>query len=247
MTTLQPTLPPSGLSQAPQGVPRRNPLWLVCQEILQWAFSAMFEFEAYGLENIPPSGPAIIACNHQSYLDPVAVGLHLRRPVAFMAKSGLFRNRYFGALLRGLHAFPVQQGKGDRAAIGEALRQLHSGNLFGIFPEGSRSLDGKIARLQGGVALILRRAAVPVIPAVVDGTYEAWPATAKLPRPGKVRILYGPPLQLHQLAAADCTTELERIFRVMFNDLRQFPPGGTGQPLTASQSPARPELILPTV
>jgi 1-acyl-sn-glycerol-3-phosphate acyltransferase len=83
--------------------------------------------------------------------------------------------------------------------------------LLNVFPEGSRSEDGRLQPVQGGVALAIRRAKVPVVPVGIAGAYEAWPRHRTLPRPGKVRIVYGPPRELHHLANAEIVAELEKL------------------------------------
>lgn len=222
----------------------RTGLWVVLQSFLHAWFRVEFDFEAYGVGNVPASGPALLASNHQSFLDPPALGIELTRPVSFMAKSELFENKYFSWLIRNLHSFPVKQGKGDRAAIMETVRRLQENCLVGIFVEGTRTDDGEISPLGGGTALVVRKAKVPLVPVVIDGSFEAWPHTRKLPRPGVVRVMYGPALKLWELPAGEVTEVLEGVLKEMLVDLRGFPAGGAGEPRTAVISPARAELVL---
>src|SRR5204863_3655804 len=112
--------------------------------------------------------------NHQSNLDPVLLGAQLDRPLNYIAKSELFRHRVAGRLIRDLNGFPVRQGKGDVGAVKETIRRLQNGHIVNIYPEGRRTPDGAIQPLQKGVALIIKRAKVLVIPAVIVGTFEAW-------------------------------------------------------------------------
>jgi 1-acyl-sn-glycerol-3-phosphate acyltransferase len=165
----------------------------------------------------------LMVSNHQSYLDPVLVGVYLRRPMSFLAKSGLFRNRYFGGWIRRLRAFPVKQGAGDVGAVKETIRRLKEGHLLNIFPEGSRSSDGEIAPMQSGAALVVKRANVPVVPCVVEGTFQAWPITRKFPRRYPVRVMYGPPLDVSGLSAKEITALVDRTLRRMFEELRSKP------------------------
>lgn len=122
-----------------------------------------------GLENVPDSGGAVIVANHLSYLDPPLVGVILKRPIRFMAKDELFRFRLFGALLRRLGAFPVNRVGVDRAAVREAISTVTSGQLLGIFPEGTRSKDGMLQKGHAGAALIAMKTGVPVVPVGILG------------------------------------------------------------------------------
>lgn len=227
----------------PQNPLKRSPLWLTCQPIARILFATVFDTYTYGLENVPLSGGAILAGNHQSYLDPPMFAAPLSRPVSFMAKSELFENPYFGGLIRNLHAFPIRQGRGDRGAIVETVKRLHEGYIINIYPEGTRSEDGEMAALQPGIALVIRKAEVPVIPAVIHGSYDAWPMHQKLFKPHPIRLAYGPPLRLHHLPAAEIISTLDHVLRTMLADLRAFPSGGSGSPITTRISPAPRELL----
>lgn len=214
-----------------------TPLWRSLRMVARTLFRVGFDAEIYGKQNIPEDGGAIIAANHQSYIDPPLVAAFLKRPVSFMAKSELFENRYFGWFIRNLHAFPIRQGRGDRGAIMESVKRLQEGALLNIYPEGSRCEDGEIAPLQPGIALVIRKAEVPVVPTVIDGSFDAWPRSRKLFRPHPLRVLYGPPMKLHDLAPAEIVSVLERTLRAMLADLRSHPAGAAFEPVTARVNP----------
>src|ERR1044072_1004524 len=116
-------------------------------------FRVLFAIEYYGLENIPASGPVILAGNHPSYLDPLLIVLPVKRVIRFMAWDALFRVPLLGAIIKAMGAFPVdiRRGKGE-AAYREALRVLSSGQALGIFPEGQRSERGPMDELRTGAA-----------------------------------------------------------------------------------------------
>ena len=103
-----------------------------------------------GTKMCPKDGGVLLVANHQSFLDPVLVAVHLSRPVSFLAKSELFENPYFGWFIRMLHAFPVRQGEGDIGAVKEIIRRLGEGHAVNIYPEGSRTETGEMARLEKG-------------------------------------------------------------------------------------------------
>lgn len=139
--------------------------------ILRVFLHLAFRYRVEGKENLPSCGGAIVAFNHRSYWDVIFAGVTSRRPLRYMAKSGLFKNPIFGWFITKLGAFPVQRGKGDIGAIKSALSILKGGNLMLIFPEGRRVLDGSHVKAKSGVALIAIKAQVPVIPVCICGKY----------------------------------------------------------------------------
>lgn len=156
----------------------------------------MFRVRVCGAENVP-DGPAILAGNHISYGDPVLIWCQAPRPIHFMAKSGLWDGRFLGFALDHLWAFPVHRETADREAIKRATDLLAAGELVGIFPEGTRNLDGS-AVPQGGVALIAVRAGVPVVPVGIAGTEAIRPPGVHTIRFPKVTISYGRPIVVEQ-------------------------------------------------
>ena len=153
-----------------------------------------FRYRCFGVTNVPPSGGVLLASNHQSFLDPLLVGVAVSRQVHFMARHSLFRNAWFGGLIKELHAFPVRRGEVDIAAIREAVRILKAGKALMMFPEGTRTRDGSIGEIHSGVAIVSQRAGVPVVPVVVDGAYQAWPRHRKVFRPHPIKVAYGKPI-----------------------------------------------------
>src|SRR5262249_15359529 len=132
----------------------------------------------------------------------------------------LFHNRFLGWLISSLRAFPVRQGKGDKGAIDETIRRLREGHMLNLFPEGSRSEDGEIGPMQRGVALVLRRANVPIVPAVVDGSFRAWPKHRAIFRHHPVRVLYGKPVDVSGMKGEQILHLIDATLRKMLDDLR---------------------------
>jgi 1-acyl-sn-glycerol-3-phosphate acyltransferase len=159
----------------------------------------LFRMEVRGREKVPLTGPLVVAANHVSYVDPVALGVACPRPIAYMAKSELFAIPGLGQLIRRVKAYPVERGKGDVAAIRASLRQLQEGHAIGIFPEGTRNLTGD-ARVQTGVALLASLAGAPVVPAFIDGS-------ARARRLGKVKVAFGDPIRLGDGQAGKASRE----------------------------------------
>ena len=198
----------------------RSWLWRNLQVFAHFMATLLFDLRVYGIENVPKSGGLILAANHQSYLDPPLIAVRLSRPVSFFAKSELFENPYFGRFIRQLHAFPVRQGEGDAGAVKEAIRRLKEGNVLNIYPEGSRTEDGQIGKIEPGIALVARRAGVPIVPVVIDGSFQAWPKWRKLFRPGPIAVMYGRPLEVADLKPGEIVKLLDETLRRMMVELK---------------------------
>ncbi len=138
--------------------------------ILPIMFRIIYRAEVHGQENVPKEGGAIIAANHISLWDPPFVGAFCPRRVSFMAKKELFENSVFSSIITSLGAFPVNRGAADRNAIKTALTVLSEGKCLGLFPEGTRSKDGKLGEPEAGIGLIAYKANVPIVPVAITGT-----------------------------------------------------------------------------
>jgi len=156
--------------------------WLVCR------------IQYRGRQHIPPTGPALIVCNHQSYLDPLFVGAALPRSVRFMAMKQLFVTRPIDMLLRFYGAFPVTTRSADTGAIKACLHYLRANELVLVFPEGERSPDGRLLDFFHGFARIAQIGEVPIVPVTIDGAVRVWPRSSRWPRPAKVRVTFHEPL-----------------------------------------------------
>jgi 1-acyl-sn-glycerol-3-phosphate acyltransferase len=183
--------------------------------------SVLFDIKAYGIENVPEHGGALIVSNHCSFLDPVLVGVQILRPMNFMAKSELWTNPIFGRLISSVNAFPIRQGEGDIGAVRETIRLLQNGALLNIFPEGSRSDDGELAPIQTGISLIVRKANVPVIPCLIEGSWQAWPNTRKLPSPYPIDVQYGPAMSMAGLKTPQIVKTIGDTLARMQHEVRQ--------------------------
>lgn len=161
---------------------------------------AFLRFRALGQHNIPVSGGAIIASNHQSYLDPGLLAIGLTRPINFMARKSLFTaNWFFGWLISSINAFPIVRGRFDSSGMREAIRRLKAGRIIVVFPEGTRSSDGNLRELKSGLYFLAQQGGVPVIPAIVDGAFDVWSRHHALPvKLAAVRVIYGKPLAINQ-------------------------------------------------
>jgi 1-acyl-sn-glycerol-3-phosphate acyltransferase len=169
---------------------------------------------ATGRENLPAAGGALLVSNHLSHLDVFVLGLGVPRPLNYVARSSLFVPP-LGALIRSVGGFPIDREGSGTAGLKETLRRLKAGGIVLIFPEGTRSRDGELGPLKPGIAA-LARARVPIVPAAVAGTFEAWPADRAFPRAHPIRVHYGPPIPadvVASLTSDDLTALIERRIR----------------------------------
>ncbi len=174
-----------------------------CYTFVKVLTRIIYRHRVYGIEYFPPNG-AIIASNHASYLDPMLVGVSCPRKIHFLARDSLFRFPPFGWLIRELCTHPVHQGKGNLHAFKIAMELIESSKKVVIFPEGSRSPDGKLHKGQLGVGMLVQRTQCKVIPIYTHGTYEIWRAHKFLPKPwGKTACVFGRPLSFEHIDFSD--------------------------------------------
>ena len=164
------------------------------RRLCQVAMCPVWKVRVFDRHHEPAEGGAIYICNHQSYLDPMLMSFALRRPMNYMARDTLFRFPVFRLLIRSLNAFPVRRGKADIAALKEAVRRLERGGQVVVFPEGTRTHDGRIGKFLPGAAVLCQRAAEWTVPVLIEGAFEAWPRTQALPRTGSVVVQYAAPI-----------------------------------------------------
>jgi 1-acyl-sn-glycerol-3-phosphate acyltransferase len=173
----------------------------------------LWRFRAFGAENVPRTGPLIVACNHVSYLDPVVLGVGSPRMLTYLAKKQLFSIPVLGPIIRGCGAYPLDRDAGGVAALRVALRVLKDGRCVGIFPEGTRNRTGT-AEEKAGAAFLAAVSGAPVVPAAVVGTKNA-------KRLAQIRVAYGEPMTIVRNRKADgddlekWTAEIMRRIRVL--------------------------------
>lgn len=166
--------------------------------------------QVIGAENIPATGGAILASNHLSVLDSVFLPLMLTRPVTFAAKSEYFTSKRPGLRLMGVYLKATGQLSVDRAGaraaqemLEGALALMRSGELFGIYPEGTRSPDGRLYRGRPGVGWLALKSGLPVIPVAMIGTDRVLPPGRTIPRLGRIEIRIGKPITFGGVAAGE--------------------------------------------
>lgn len=168
--------------------------YVIIRAILRFVMRIAFSMQVEGKANIPEEGGVILAANHSSMLDPVVVGCAIDRPIRFMAKRELFDNPFLGMIARGLGAFPVQRGKDDKDAFRQALEVLRSGQVLGMFPEGTRSVDGRLQKAYSGAAVLAEKTDAYLVPVGIVGTNRVMRKGAVLPRGGRIYVRFGKPI-----------------------------------------------------
>ena len=162
----------------------------IIRTIIRVALLFVFRIKQVGYkENVPKEGGVILAFNHTSNWDPVIAGVTCKRHLRFMAKEELFKNPIFGALIKGLGAFPVHRGAGDIGAMRASFKILGEGSAMLMFPEGRRIKDGRIVKAKPGLVVIAQRAKVPIVPVCIDGKY-GWMK--------KITVTYGKPVSMEE-------------------------------------------------
>lgn len=155
-----------------------------------------FQLEVTGSENIPGKGAFILASNHRSNLDPIIVADAIERKLYFMGKRELFRTKFSARVMKMLNVIELNREGIDRSALKKGLVSLHTGRGLLLFPEGKRSVDGRLSSGKSGVALFAFGANVPVIPVFIRGTGEALPPHSRSIRLAKIRVSFGKGLTL---------------------------------------------------
>ena len=145
----------------------------------------LFRVKVKGLENIPAKGNIIIAANHSSYLDPVAIGAVVPRHIKWIVRKDVYDVWWLKPLFASIGMIR------ENGSVGKAVGLLGNGSVIGVFPEGSRSPDGKLGEGKRGVAIMALKSGAPVIPCAVKGAFEAYPRNSVLPKPYPVEIIFG--------------------------------------------------------
>lgn len=138
--------------------------------IVNWLVRVVAHVTVSGVENMPRGGGVLLVSNHLTNLDPLIIGMCFKRELHFMAKIELFKNPLLARVITALNAFPVRRGEPDRGALRQAEALLHGGRVVAIFPEGHRSRHNGVQESRGGIALLARRAGVPILPVGITGT-----------------------------------------------------------------------------
>jgi 1-acyl-sn-glycerol-3-phosphate acyltransferase len=188
--------------------------------MLELAFSLRFE----GGRNVPRQGPALLVSNHESFLDPLAIGVACPRHLRYLARDTLFKNPLLGRFLRSVGVVPLDREGVAKEGIKTILAELASGKPVLLFPEGNRTRTGEMQPLRGGIQLLIKRSLAPVVPVGIAGTYQTLSAHDKVPKLSPLflpatgsafAVVFGKPLDGATLGAMPREQLLETLFQAI--------------------------------
>lgn len=171
----------------------------------------IYRFDIKGLEHFPKTGGVLVCSNHINALDPPVVGITAPRPVHFMAKEELFNLPILKPLLPKLNAFPVKRGLSDREALRKALSLLKSGDVMGLFPEGTRSKDGKLGKGFSGAGFFALKGEADVVPCAIVGPYKPFK---------RLKVVYGKPIVMQPYR--DRKASADEVTLVIMNEIQKL-------------------------
>src|SRR6266478_2002986 len=174
-------------------------------------YKVYFRWRVYNPERVPLTGPVILASNHASMIDPPLVGAGLRRGINYLALESLFRFPVVGWVLHRWQAVPVDREGGGAAGLRAILDRLLAGGAIVLFPEGTRTRDGKLQPARSGIGLTVVKSNALVVPVRVFGTFEAYGRHVRFPRPHCIAVKYGQPLRFDALRAEAQTCSKSRL------------------------------------
>lgn len=185
-----------------------------------------FRMHVRGQENVPKEGAFLLISNHQSYLDPIFCGTPLRRQLAYVARDSLFKIWISRIIISSVGAIPIRRDKADLSAVKRMLAKLSEGLGLCLFPEATRTTDGKIAGLKAGFLLIFRKSKAPIVPVVIDGAFESWPKHKMFFSPGcRISVSYGKcirPEDVAEMSDKQLAGHITKILRQMHNQSRRI-------------------------
>jgi 1-acyl-sn-glycerol-3-phosphate acyltransferase len=188
-----------------------NLSYRIAWHVFRFIYATYFRWRVYHPERVPLTGPVILASNHASFIDPPLIGAGLERAVNYLARNTLFDVPVVGSLLRSWKVVPVDREGGGGAGLKAILDRLLDGGVILLFPEGTRTRDGKLRPARSGIGLTVIKSDAPVVPVRVFGTFEAYGRHLRFPRPRPVAVKYGRPMNLEKLRAEAKTCSKQRL------------------------------------
>jgi 1-acyl-sn-glycerol-3-phosphate acyltransferase len=199
-----------------------NFVYFLSWHFFRTLYATYFRWRVFNSERVPLSGPVILACNHASFLDPPLVGSGVNRAINYLARNTLFDVPILGWLLRHWNSVPVDREGGGGAGLKAILDRLLDGGAIILFPEGTRTLDGKLQPARSGIGLTVIKSTALVVPVRVFGTFEAYGRHIKIPRPYPIALKYGRPMDFKELRAEAKTcskTRLKQIYQEVADEI----------------------------
>ena len=176
-----------------------------------------WSIEIKGEDSIKQEGPLILAANHVSYLDPIVLGISVKRQIFFITKKEIFEVPFLGLILKSLDAIPVGRNRVNISSMKKSISLLKSGHILGIFPEGTRSLNGNLLEFNTGMIKIALKTGSPIVPVGINGTYEIYPPQARIPNIFKrtmITISFDKPIYLDKNREKEVKYHKESLLRV---------------------------------
>lgn len=177
----------------------KKPGYIFMRSMFRILGVGLFRYRCHGRDRMPTEGPLLICANHQSYFDPILVGIAFNPLLTYLARKTLFRFPPFGWLIAYLEAIPIDREGMGLGGFKDVLRRLKRGEMVVIFPEGTRTQDGRVAALKPGFVALARRGRATLLPVGIDGAYDAWPRSAKWPRRTTISVYLGEPMRVERI------------------------------------------------
>lgn len=191
-----------------------NPVYFLGWCFFRTLYATYFHWRVFNPERVPLTGPVILASNHASFLDPPLVGSGVKRGINYLARDTLFRYPGVGWLLRNWNSVPVDREGGGAAGLRAILDRLLAGGAIILFPEGTRTQDGKLQPARSGIGLTVIKSTALVVPVRVFGTFEAYGRHMKIPRPHGIAVKYGRPMDFKALREEAMTCSKARLKQI---------------------------------
>lgn len=195
------------------GEPRPAPEWMIdaMRPVIFALSRALWRISFSGDEHIPREGGLVIAANHQTYVDPFWIGSRVKRPIRYLAWNEAFKWPLAGRALELLGAWPLALERGNPTAYRRSLQWLRGGGAVMIFPEGQRAFaDGELSRFKAGAVRLALEACTPVLPVTIRGGERVWPRGQRLPRVGRVEVVFHPVRRLAVPPGEDARQVIQR-------------------------------------
>ena len=183
-----------------------------------------FRMHIHGQGNVPKKGPFILISNHQSYIDPMFCGAPIPRQISYVGRDSLFKNWMLRNFMLSVGFIAIRRDKPDLTSIKRMLARLSDGFGLCLFPEATRTSDGRIAPLKPGFSFIVRKSKAPIVPVIIEGAFDCWPRHQKLFRPGQhISVNYGrciQPEEVKEMTDKELAQYMTDIMRDMLNKCR---------------------------
>lgn len=197
----------------------------IVKALLHLAAVVAYGLRVSGQRYVPMEGGLLVVSNHQSHFDPPLVGVAAPRMLSFLARHTLFVS-WFGRLIAYMGAFPIDREGSGLSGVKETLLRLKGGEAVLMFPEGTRTPDGEVGPIRPGFITLAVRSKAAILPAAIEGAFDAWPRQQMLPGCGTIHIRFGPPItpeEVARLSEEELAAEVDRRIRTCHTALRRHP------------------------